>query len=203
MDRFFDAFQLAALAGFLCLFLGRALQLRLARGVVVLRLASGKPPLQAALELSLLVGLPLWLYEIAAYAAPLPFRLFPAPLDAVLVEATAARVLGALLVAAGLAIFGLALVAFGDSWRVGIDRQAPGALVTHGIFARSRNPVFLFMNLYAVGTFLLSGRLVFLLFALAAIAGLHYQIRQEERFLEQTHGDAYRSYRMRVARYLS
>ena len=37
----------------------------------------------------------------------------------------------------------------------------------------------------------------------AAIAGLHYQSRQEERFLEQTHGDAYRSYRMRVARYLS
>jgi protein-S-isoprenylcysteine O-methyltransferase Ste14 len=203
MDRFFDGFQLAALAGFLVLFLGRSLQLYLARGVVVLRLATGKPPLQAALELCLVVGLPLWLYEIAAYAAPLPYRVFPPPLDAVLVDATAAKAVGALLVAAGLAIFGLALAAFGDSWRVGIDRQAPGALVTRGIFAHSRNPIFLFMNLYAVGTFLLGGRLVFLLFALAAAAGLHYQIRQEERFLEQTHGDAYRAYRARVGCYLS
>jgi protein-S-isoprenylcysteine O-methyltransferase Ste14 len=202
MDRLFDAFQLVALASFLIAFGGRSLALWLTRGVKVFALAGGKPPLQAALELSLVVGLPLWLYEIAAYALPLSVHVFPPPLDRVLADAVAVKLLGALLVTAGLVIFALALDAFGDSWRVGIDRRAPGALVTDGIFAHSRNPIFLFMNLYFLGTFLLNGRLIFLVAALLAAAGIHYQILQEERFLEAIHGDSYRRYRARVARYL-
>ena len=49
MDRPFDTFQLAALACFLLVFCGRTLVLRLTRGVRVLTLVGGKPPLQAAL----------------------------------------------------------------------------------------------------------------------------------------------------------
>jgi protein-S-isoprenylcysteine O-methyltransferase Ste14 len=202
MSRGFDIFQLAALGCFLCVFLGRTLALQLTRGVKVLTLASGKSPGRAALELLLVVGLPLWLYEIVAYAWPLPWHVFPPPLDAVLLDAAAARVLGAVMVAGGLAVFALALGAFGDAWRVGIDEQSPGELVTGGIFAHTRNPIFLFMDLYFVGTFLLNGRLIFLLVALLAIATIHLQIRQEERFLERTYGDAYRDYCAGVARYL-
>jgi protein-S-isoprenylcysteine O-methyltransferase Ste14 len=201
MSRLFDLIQLIALACFLAMFLGRTIQLYWTRGIQVLTLGRGKPPVQAALEYLLVVGLPLWVYEVAAYAAPLPFHLSPPPLDALLVDSIAAKVLGSASLAAGLVIFGLALGAFGESWRVGIDRRTPGALVTGGVFSRSRNPIFLFMDLYLAGTFLLNGRLIFLLFALLAAGGLHFQIRQEERFLEQTHGAAYRDYCARVSRY--
>ena len=85
---------------------------------------------------------------------------------------------------------------------MGIDRDMPGQLVTGGVFAWSRNPIFLFMNAYALGTFLLSGRLVFLVFALLAIAALHSQIRREESFLEDAYGEAYRAYRAATPRYL-
>src|SRR5436853_1302710 len=46
---------------------------------------------------------------------------------------------GAAMVVAGILIFAVALVSFGDSWRVGIDSQTAGKLITTGIFAYSRN----------------------------------------------------------------
>jgi protein-S-isoprenylcysteine O-methyltransferase Ste14 len=98
-------------------------------------------------------------------------------------------------------IYGLALRAFGDSWRLGIDRTAPGALVTHGIFAWTRNPVYVGLDLLAFGTFLIQGRLIFMVLALLISWMLHLQIRREERFLDRAHGDAYREYRTRVGRY--
>jgi len=120
----------------------------------------------------------------------------------VLLDHYAARVLGALLVSVGIVLFALALASFGDSWRVGIDRDTPGALVTDGVFALSRNPIFVFMDLYALGIFLLNGRLFFALFALVTFAALHRQIRGEERFLESHYGDPYRTYCSNTARYL-
>jgi protein-S-isoprenylcysteine O-methyltransferase Ste14 len=30
----------------------------------------------------------------------------------------------------------------GSSWRIGLDADTPGPLVVHGLFARSRNPIF-------------------------------------------------------------
>jgi protein-S-isoprenylcysteine O-methyltransferase Ste14 len=202
MERFFEVFQLVALALFLLLFAGRTIHLRMARGVNAIRIARGKPLPEALIEGLLVIGLPLWLYEICAYAWPVPFHLLPDSLGRVILAGGAVKVLGAALATTGLALFALALAAFGDGWRVGIDTERPAALVTRGIFALSRNPIFVFMNLYAWGTFLLSGRLLFLLFALVASAGLHAQIRREESFLEETHGEAYRTYCARTPRYL-
>jgi protein-S-isoprenylcysteine O-methyltransferase Ste14 len=202
MERGFEIFQLVALGLFLVLFAGRTLQLKLLQGVNPITLARGKPLPEALTECLLVIVLPLWLYEVFAYAWPLGFHVLPASLGNVLVSGTAVRAAGAVLVAAGLALFALALAAFGTGWRVGIDTERPGALVTRGVFRLSRNPIFVFMNLYAWGTFLLSGRLVFLIFAVLTTAGLHAQIRREERFLESTYGEPYRSYRAETPRYL-
>jgi protein-S-isoprenylcysteine O-methyltransferase Ste14 len=203
MERFFEITQLAALALFLLLFLGRTIHLRAARGVSPIRIARGKPLPEALIEGLLVIGLPLWLYEVFAYAWPVPFHVVPESLGRVILAGGAARTLGAVLVTSGLALFALALAAFGDGWRVGIDTERPGALVTRGVFHLSRNPIFVFMNLYAWGTFLLSGRLLFLIFAVVASAGLHAQVRREERFLEDTYGEAYRTYCAATPRYLS
>jgi protein-S-isoprenylcysteine O-methyltransferase Ste14 len=58
------------------------------------------------------------------------------------------------------------------------------------------------MDAFAVGIFLLNGRLLFGLFAMLAIVAIHLQILREEIFLEQRYGDAYRAYRERTPRYL-
>ncbi len=202
MERSLQLFQLAALAGFLILFLGRSVQLWLAHGVQPFAIGRGKPPLQAALEGSLFMALPAFLVLVLAYAWPLPALRPPASLDPVLVASPGLAVLGMLLIALGLALFAWALLSFGRSWRVGIDDSKPGELVTHGVFALSRNPIFLFMDLYALGTFLVSGRLLFLLFAVLTVLALHWQILQEERFLRGRYGAPYLDYQRRVPRYL-
>jgi protein-S-isoprenylcysteine O-methyltransferase Ste14 len=202
MTRFFELFQLAALAVFLLIFIGRTIYLRTVRRVSPIRIARGKPLPEALLEGLLVIALPVWLYEVLAFAWPLPWHHVPESLGIVMFDSGLARALGALLVVSGLGLFALALAAFGDGWRVGIDTEHSGELVTRGVFGISRNPIFVFMNAYAVGTFLLSGRLVFLIFALLAVAALHSQIRREEAFLEDAYGEAYRAYRTATPRYL-
>ena len=81
------------------------------------------------------------------------------------------QVLGVLLILAGDALFVWALISFGNSWRIGIDEKSAGALVTNGIFAFSRNPIFAFIDLYFLGTFLVSGAPIFLIFAVVTILG--------------------------------
>jgi len=202
MRDFFDVFQWVALAAFLVLFLGRAVHLRLSSGVGAFHLSAGKPLPQALMEGLFLVGLPLWLYEVLAHSWPLAWHPLPQALHASVLDSPLARVAGAALVVFGLLLFAAALLHFGDSWRVGIDRDTPGQLVTRGVFAWSRNPIFVFLDCYALGVFLISGELALGLIALIVMGGLHYQIREEERFLAERHGDAYRAYCARTPRYI-
>ncbi len=202
MERIFDHIQLVGLAAFLLLFLGRSVFLRVVRGINPIRLSRGKPLGEALIEGCLVISLPLWCYEILAFAWPLPWHIFPEPLNVVVLDSAPADLVGSALIVSGLALFAAALFSFGDSWRVGIDQKTPGALVKGGVFARTRNPIFLFMDAYALGNFLVSGRLLFGLFALLAVILIHLQIRREEAFLEDRHGDAYRSYRASTPRYL-
>jgi protein-S-isoprenylcysteine O-methyltransferase Ste14 len=74
--------------------------------------------------------------------------------------------------------------------------------VTHGIFAWSRNPIYIALDLLVAGTFLLQGRLLFLILAAAIGALLHELILREETFLAQRYGETYRRYCARVRRYL-
>ena len=126
----------------------------------------------------------------------------PAWADMIIVSSETARGVGGFFVAAGIVIFALALFSFGNSWRIGIDRRTPGALVTTGVFRISRNPIFVFLDLYLGGTFLLNGTLVFLAVAVLGAAVLHLQILREERFLQAHYGESYRKYCERTPRYL-
>jgi protein-S-isoprenylcysteine O-methyltransferase Ste14 len=111
------------------------------------------------------------------------------------------KLLGVLTISIGFAIFFAALRALGSSWRIGIDESHPGRLVTTGIYALSRNPVYTFFDLYFIGTYLVNGTWLFLAFAVLTVLNLHYQILHEERFLASVHGHAYQSYCDRTARY--
>lgn len=203
MDKFFDYFQIAALFLFLLIFTGRALYLCFSRNINPLATGAGKKGMQRLIELLFPVGLIIWVSEVMKYSLHFKFSILPSFLDTLLIDSTIARLAGAAMIASGLIIFMLALFAMGESWRMGIDTRAPGRLVTGGVFSVSRNPVYVFLDLYFFGTFLINGTLVFLIFAVLAAITLHYQILQEEKFLAKTYGQEYRDYRARTGRYLT
>ena len=199
--RLFDWLQLGALACLGCLATGRALALY-CRGVRVLVADRQRSPAQMARDLLLVICLLLWVYETVASAWPLPVHAVPW-LDVVLVDAVAVKAAGAAVLVAAIAVYGLAVRAMGNSWRMGIDRRTPGALVTGGVFACTRNPIYLSLELFGLGTFLVLGRLTFLAIAPLVAVLLDDQIRREERFLAEVYGEPYREYCARVGRYVT
>ncbi|HVM70776.1 MAG TPA: isoprenylcysteine carboxylmethyltransferase family protein [Anaerolineales bacterium] len=201
MAAFFSLFQLANLVFFLAVFIGRSVILWFRQGINPFALGVGKGGLSRLLELLLLPWLALWMLAVVLSALHSPFQ----PLAAVWRPLWPAwlpiQILGMLAVLAGDALFVWALVSFGNSWRIGIDERSAGRLVTGGVFAFSRNPIFAFIDLYFLGTFLLNGSPIFLVFAICVILALHYQVLQEEKFLTGRYGQAYRDYCKQAGRY--
>jgi protein-S-isoprenylcysteine O-methyltransferase Ste14 len=181
--------------------MGRTLYLRVHRNIRVFTLGVAKRGFQHIVELSFFIMLTVWSVEVFLYTLPGGIHLLPAQFTWILHDSAPVKLAGAALNVVGLGIFILALLAFGDSWRVGIDRQSPGQLVTGGVFAVTRNPIFLFLDLYLIGTFFINGTIGFLIFAVLIAAGLHYQILQKEKFLSRAYGKVYQDYCARTKRY--
>lgn len=200
MDRVFEYVVVAALGCLGALGITRGMMLS-ARGVRILAIDRQRTPGQALADLAFVLCFFLWVFEALALALPLSLHLVPAAMRVRVIQATAAKLFGVLSMLAGIAIYGLALRAFGSSWRLGIDRNQPGPLVTRGIFAYSRNPVYLGLMLLAIGVFLVIGRLEMLLLAIAWVVYFHFLILREEQFLKEHYGDAYRDYARRVGRW--
>lgn len=113
-----------------------------------------------------------------------------------------ARLAGFCIGLLGDAIFLLSVLCMRDSWRAGIPDRDKTELVTTGIYRFSRNPAFLGFDLMYIGVLLMYANLLTLAFSAFAIAMLHLQILQEERYLASTFGAPYREYCRRVFRYL-
>jgi protein-S-isoprenylcysteine O-methyltransferase Ste14 len=98
--------------------------------------------------------------------------------------------------------FGVALAAvaftFATLARIQLGRffsvkAQPKGLVTHGLYARLRHPMFLFVDLTIVGLALAQPLLLAILLVLAPIQIL--RARKEDRLMEEKFGEAYRDYR--------
>jgi protein-S-isoprenylcysteine O-methyltransferase Ste14 len=202
MKGFFDYFQLAAVVLFLVILVGRTVQMRVLYGVRPFVLGIGRKG-AGILEVAFFVGLSAWITEIFMSSLSAHARLFPSVLEQPIVDSTAVKVIGVVVVAGSLLLFVWALRSFGRSWRVGIDDRTAGDLITTGAFGFSRNPIFLFIDLYFVGTFLINGTIAFLIFAAAAVSGLHYQIVREEKHLLHSYGQAYADYCTKTGRYVT
>ncbi len=101
----------------------------------------------------------------------------------------------------GLALVLAAQAQMGRSWRIGID-PARTELVTHGLFALSRNPIFGGIGLAVAGVALLTPSPVSAGGAVACALLLSWQARLEERHLLASHGAGYRRYATRVGRFM-
>lgn len=112
-------------------------------------------------------------------------------------------VVGVLLASAGFALTVLAQAGMGASWRIGVPRAGATALVTDGLFAQVRNPVFAGMLLFAAGLLLLWPNPASLLAWVTLLAAVELQVRfVEEPWLREVHGEAWRSWASRVGRFL-
>jgi protein-S-isoprenylcysteine O-methyltransferase Ste14 len=85
-----------------------------------------------------------------------------------------------LLCLAGLLLLLLSLVSFGKSFRVGIDAEHPDNLVTTGLFALSRNPIYVAFGFVLLGEFLLFSNWILLVYMAAATWLFHRQVSREE-----------------------
>ena len=110
--------------------------------------------------------------------------------------------IGVLFCAAGLLLMLFSLISFGRSFRVGIDNEHPGKLITIGVFAFSRNPIYTAFGLVLFGQFLIFPNWIMLVYLVAGIALFHRQVLREVEFLKQHYGEAYLAYCRRVRRYL-
>ncbi|MFN9709210.1 MAG: methyltransferase family protein [Burkholderiales bacterium] len=90
----------------------------------------------------------------------------------------------------------------GTSWRIGIDSANRTELVSKGLFAVSRNPIFLAIRLALLGFFLVAPNAATLAILAANEVVVQVQVRLEEKYLSQLHGEAYEHYCSRVARWL-
>ncbi|HKO61353.1 MAG TPA: isoprenylcysteine carboxylmethyltransferase family protein [Pyrinomonadaceae bacterium] len=199
---FLDYFQIASVVIFLLVILTRAVYMNASRGINPIVIGGGKKGLARIIELLSFGGLVLWMIELVLYAVHSDFHILPAPFNQVLIDSEPAKIIGVGLIVIGLLFFIGAFVSFGDSWRVGFDVKTPGKLVTDGIFAVSRNPIYVFLDLWFIGIFLVNGRLVFLIFAILTLIAIHWQILQEEAFLSNLYREPYQQYRSRTGRYV-
>ncbi|MGM0367789.1 MAG: methyltransferase family protein [Actinomycetota bacterium] len=145
----------------------------------------------------------IWSFEVLFYSLNLDFKIFRFPFSIKLFDNLTLKVLGFFLVCSGFTFFIWALINLGNSWRLGIDDKKPGKLIMGGIYRFSRHPIYLFFNLYFLGTFLIWGNLIFLIFWIIITLMLHYQIIQEEKFLIKLHRQKYLKYMDSVGRYIT
>jgi protein-S-isoprenylcysteine O-methyltransferase Ste14 len=108
---------------------------------------------------------------------------------------------GVLFCLAGLLLFLWSLVSFGRSFRVGIDTIHPDKLITTGIFAFSRNPIYVAFAFILIGQFLIFSNWILLAYIGAAIWLFHRQVLREEEYLKKHYGREYSEYCNRVGRY--
>ena len=127
---------------------------------------------------------------------------FPAITEQEFFQSGAVSWAGALLCLAGLVLLLLSLISLGKSFRVGIDPDHPDKLVTTGVFAYSRNPIYVAFGFVLLGQFLLFSNWILLVYIVAAPWLFHRQVSREEEYLRAHYGRQYSAYCDRVRRYL-
>jgi protein-S-isoprenylcysteine O-methyltransferase Ste14 len=189
MDPWFA--KAAVLAAAVAMIAIRAPHGQRSRGVRVRR--SGKGRLETALLLMAWVSffLPL-LWVATPWFAFADYPLRPVPFAA-----------GVLCTALGLGVFHRSHADLGTNWSITLEVREGHTLVTRGVYARVRHPMYLALLLYSVGQALFVPNLLAgpsYLVAMAIIVGC--RLGPEERLMREEFGDAYASYAARTRRLL-
>ncbi|OBK22754.1 isoprenylcysteine carboxyl methyltransferase [Mycobacterium asiaticum] len=117
-------------------------------------------------------------------------------------RSTVAAWVGVGLCATAVVVLVASLVSFGKSFRIGIDVDKPGGLVTTGIFAVSRNPIYVGFFLFLLGQLLVFPNWVPLICLVVGAWLFNRQVLREEEFMREHYGKEYLEYCERVRRYV-
>jgi protein-S-isoprenylcysteine O-methyltransferase Ste14 len=194
----FDILVIFSLAIFYVLFLGRTILLYKNGTKVWVIGTSTKKVFEIILENILFPVLILWSIFLVLITLDTDF---PQIIVMHLLNIFWLKYLGIIMCYIGIIIFLLALIAFGKAWRIGIDEKYSNDLITRGIFKYSRNPIFLFMDIYFLGITLIYPNIIFILITFGVIIGIHLQIIREEKFLFSKFGEKYVIYKKQTRRY--
>jgi protein-S-isoprenylcysteine O-methyltransferase Ste14 len=126
-----------------------------------------------------------------------------APLPVPIAHSLARYVTGAVLAAGGFVIIAMGMRRFAAAGTNTAPTLPTTALVVHGIYGRTRNPLYLGTTLVYLGLGVAAGSL----WAIGLVVPLLWVInvgvvKREERYLERKFGDAYRDYKARVRRWI-
>lgn len=100
----------------------------------------------------------------------------------------------------GILLFICALISFGKSFRVGLDEDHPGELVTTGAFSISRNPIYTAFGLVLIGVFLIIPNWIILFLPEYGFSTGKSCLRKNP--LKKIYGEKYTEYSKRVRRFL-
>ena len=104
---------------------------------------------------------------------------------------------------AGIAIVLIAQYQMRNAWRIGVDHGESTELVIHGLFARSRNPIYFGILLYWLG---LAGTMPNpLIWGLGIVCWVSIEVivrEVEEPYLRKLHGASYSDYSDQTNRFL-
>ena len=108
---------------------------------------------------------------------------------------TMLQTIGLALAAPGLVLLATARIQLGRSFAI---KAKAHELVTHGLYSKIRNPIYVFSALFLAGMLLLVGRPRWLLILLIVVPMQIARARKEANILEAKFGDAYREYRRKT-----
>jgi len=199
-----NIFEIFPLVSFLILILmiyGRVVFLK-RKGVTIS--SAGRKAVKTSLFIYLvfLVMMLLWLWEISKPVFQISFSVLPEIITQLLFHSDLIQITGVVIISISLIFMLITLLNFRNSLRFGLDKNNRGKLVTSGIFAISRNPFFLSLDLYFLGIAVLLPNLFFIGFAVLALVGIHFFILKEEKFMVKNYDEEYLEYCRKVPRYL-
>ncbi|MGB6876882.1 MAG: isoprenylcysteine carboxylmethyltransferase family protein [Candidatus Acidiferrales bacterium] len=105
------------------------------------------------------------------------------------------RTVGMIIAVSAFCLWALARLQLGRSFAISAQAKE---LVTHGLYSKIQNPVYVFSAIFFAGLIVFFSQPVFVLFFLILIPLQAIRIREERRVLEAKFGDAYREYRKRT-----
>ena len=102
----------------------------------------------------------------------------------------------------GLLIGFIAQLQMGNSWRIAFNENESTKLIEHGLYAYSRNPIYLAYNISIIGFFMMMPNLISLGLLVIGIVGVNVKIRLEESYLLKTKGEEFLNYSNQVRRWI-
>ena len=113
------------------------------------------------------------------------------------------NLIGLLMAAFGISLTLAAQLRMGDEWRIGVDESEQTHLVTHGLFAVVRNPIFTAMGVTGLGLTLMVPNAVAVVGLVALTVAIELQVRVvEEPYLRAVHGAGYAPVECMTGRFL-